>query len=108
MPVTEAYVPLAAPRPNIAVGVDYLQWWYKRDVIPSLLNTAIETDSLFAGTENDPTARSLFGTSQYTYRTVPGIRANVEELSDRVKSRNATPRERFIDHRGQWSARAIV
>jgi Putative beta barrel porin-7 (BBP7) len=77
MPVTEAYVPLAAPRPNIAVGVEYLQWWYKRDVIPSLLNSAKETDSLFAGTENDPTARSLIGTSQYAYRTVPGVRANV-------------------------------
>lgn len=71
--------------PSVSFGVGLLQWWYKRDSIPSLLNTAVETNTLFAGTANDPTAVSLFGTSQYGYKTVPGICANLEiNLADNI------------------------
>jgi hypothetical protein len=74
MPVSEAFVPVLAPRHSIAVGVEFLQWWYKRDAIPSLLNTAPETNTVFAGTLDDPNAFSLFGPNEYDYKTVPGVR----------------------------------
>ena len=76
-PVAEVFATVEAPRANFIVGVEYLNWWYKRDAIPSLLNTGTETDTQFAGTLNDPRAYSLFGPSQYAYHTIPGIRANV-------------------------------
>ncbi len=77
-PVSEAFVPMAVavPRNNCVFGVEFLQWTYKKDAIPSLINTGPETNTQFAGTANDPKAYSLFGPPQYTYKTVPGIRAN--------------------------------
>lgn len=75
-PITEYFATEAAAPTMGSFSVDLLQWWYKRDNIPSLLNTANETNTQFAGTSLDPTATSLFGTSQYGYKTVPGIRAN--------------------------------
>jgi hypothetical protein len=76
-PATEVFLESFSPRPSVAVGVQFLQWWYKRDAIPSLLNTGVETNSGFAGTAVDPNAISLFGNNQYAYHTVPGIRLNV-------------------------------
>src|SRR4051812_29996341 len=53
-PVTEAFVTSAVPPPTYVVGIEALQWWYKKDAIPSLVNSGAETDSMFTGTQNDP------------------------------------------------------
>lgn len=75
--MSEIFAVPVARRANVAFGVELLQWWYKRDNIPALLNTGIETNTTFAGTAADPTAITLFGNDQYGYKTVPGIRANL-------------------------------
>jgi hypothetical protein len=75
-PVTDAFVAPAAAAPTFTLNVEFLEWWYKGNPIPPLLNTAPETNTQFAGTTLDPNARTILGRQALDFQNVPGLRAN--------------------------------